>query len=147
MPTRHVYHPSSSAVTFSSTRTNGSAFVDGSLCTFHTPPHATISTIIRAAEKLYRVGQKKLGPQTRDHNSVKSGPIKNFFTEKFLGKFVVKCILKLLPHLAYVATLPCETLTPAKQATNDKLQGSVAAYLRCDGVVNNQLKKGLLLSE
>jgi len=34
----------------------------------------------------------------------------------------------------------------AKQAFNDKLQGSVAAYLRCSGVVNNQIKKGLLLS-
>jgi len=34
----------------------------------------------------------------------------------------------------------------AKQALNDKSQGSVAAYLRCDGVVNNQIKKGLLLS-
>jgi len=34
----------------------------------------------------------------------------------------------------------------AKQALNDKLQGSVAEYLRCGGVVNNQIKKGLLLS-
>jgi len=34
----------------------------------------------------------------------------------------------------------------AKQALNDKLQGSLATYLRCDGVVNNQIKKGLLLS-
>jgi len=34
----------------------------------------------------------------------------------------------------------------AKQALNDKLQGSIAAYLRCGGVVNNQLKTGLLLS-
>jgi len=34
----------------------------------------------------------------------------------------------------------------AKQATNDELQGSVATYLRCGGVVNNQIKKGLLLS-
>jgi len=33
-----------------------------------------------------------------------------------------------------------------KQAINDKLQGSVAAYLRCGGVVNIQIKKGLLLS-
>jgi len=40
----------------------------------------------------------------------------------------------------------CETLMSAKQASNDKLQGSVAAYLRCDVVVNNQIKKGLLLS-
>ena len=34
----------------------------------------------------------------------------------------------------------------AKQAINDKLQGSVATYLRYGGVVNNQIKKGLLLS-
>jgi len=34
----------------------------------------------------------------------------------------------------------------AKQAINDKLQSSVATYLRCGGVVNNQIKNGLLLS-
>jgi len=34
----------------------------------------------------------------------------------------------------------------AKQAIDDKLQGSVAASLRCGGVVDNQIKKGLLLS-
>ena len=34
----------------------------------------------------------------------------------------------------------------AKQAINDKLQCSVATYLRCVGVVNNQIKKSLLLS-
>jgi len=33
-----------------------------------------------------------------------------------------------------------------KQAMNDKLQGSVAIYLRCAGVINNQIRKGLLLS-
>ena len=33
----------------------------------------------------------------------------------------------------------------AKQAINDKWHGSVATYLRCDGVLN-QIKKGLLLS-
>jgi len=50
------------------------------------------------------------------------------------------------PHLAYVATLPREILMSAKQAINDKLQGSVATYLRCGGIINNQIKKGLLLS-
>ena len=54
--------------------------------------------------------------------------------------------IKLPPHVAYVATLPWETLMSAKQAANDKLQGSVAAYLRYGGVVNNQIKTGLLLS-
>ena len=34
----------------------------------------------------------------------------------------------------------------AKQVINDKLQGIVATYLRCGGVVNNQIKKDLLLS-
>jgi len=70
----------------------------------------------------------------------------NFFTERFLDKFVVKLILKIPSHLAYVATLFCETIISAKQAINDKLQGSVATYLRCGGVINNQIKKGLLLS-
>jgi len=67
---------------------------------------------------------------------------------RFLGKFAAKWILKIPPHLVYVATLPCETFTSAKQAINDKLQGtcSAAAYLRCGVVVNNQIKTGLLLS-
>ena len=34
----------------------------------------------------------------------------------------------------------------AKQAINDELQRSLATYLRRDGVVNNQIKKGLSLS-
>jgi len=63
---------------------------------------------------------------------------------RFLGKFVVKWILKIPLHLAYVAT--CETLMSAKQAINDKLQGSVATYLRCSVVVNNQIRKCFLLS-
>ena len=62
-------------------------------------------------------------------------------------KSAVKWILKIPLHLAYVATLPCETLLSAKQAINDKLHCSVAAYLRCSGVVNNQIKKGLLSLE
>jgi len=37
-------------------------------------------------------------------------------------------------------------INASKKALNDKLQGSVAAYLRCGGVVHNQIKKGLLLS-
>jgi len=84
--------------------------------------------------------------QSYGHNSVKSQPIYNFFTERFFGKFAVRYILKIPPHLAYVAKLPCETLMSAKQAINDKLRSSVAAYLSCGGVVNNQIKKRLSLS-
>jgi len=70
----------------------------------------------------------------------------NFFAGRFLGKLAVKWISKIPPHLTCVATLPCETLMSSNQAINDKLQSIVATYLRCDGVVNNQIKKGLLLS-
>jgi len=68
------------------------------------------------------------------------------FTGRFLGKFAVKWTLKVPSHLGYVATLLCEILMSAKQAINNKLQISVATYLRCRGVVNNQIKKGLLLT-
>jgi len=91
------------------------------------------------------VGQKTR-PQTHENNCQILTDFKNFFTVRFLGKFAVKWILKISPHLAYVATLPCETLMSAKQALNDKLQSSIATYLRCGGVVNNQIKNGLLRS-
>jgi len=71
---------------------------------------------------------------------------KNHFTESFFGKFVVNWMLKIPPYLAYVATLPCETLKSAEQASNDKLQGSVATYRMPGGVVNKQIESGLLLS-
>jgi len=78
--------------------------------------------------------------QKRGHRPIKK------ITGRFLGKFAVKWISKIPPHLAYVATLPCETLMSAKQVINDKLQGSVATHLWCGGVVSKQIKKGLLLS-
>jgi len=44
-----------------------------------------------------------------------SQPIFLKLTGRFHGKFVVKWILKIPPQLAYVATLPCETLMSAQQ--------------------------------
>jgi len=44
------------------------------------------------------------------------------------------------------STLPCETLMSQNKRLTTKLQGSVATYLMCGGVVNNQIKKCLLLS-
>ena len=50
------------------------------------------------------VGQKS-GPQTHDdHNSVKSLTMLKNVTGRFLGKFAVKWIFKITPHLIYVAT-------------------------------------------
>jgi len=90
------------------------------------------------------------GPKKRGHRLVtillsNLNRLKKF-TGRFLGKFSVKLILKVPPHLAYVVTLPCETLNSAKQAINDKLQGSVAEHLKCGDVFNDEIKKGLLLN-
>jgi len=66
---------------------------------------------------------------------------KNFLLQDFLVNLHFNGYQKIRPHLAYVATLPCETLMSAKQAINDKIQGSVTTYLRCGGVVDNKLSK------
>jgi len=50
-------------------------------------------------------------------------------------------MLKIPPRLAYVDILACETLMSAKEAINGKLQGSVAAYLRCGGLLITKLRK------
>jgi len=39
-----------------------------------------------------------------------------------------------------------ERQSQANAVINDKLQGTVVTYLSCGGVVNNQIKKGLLFS-
>jgi len=68
-----------------------------------------------------------------------------FFTG-FLGKFAVKSLLKIAPPCLHMLPHYLWNINVWKQAINDKLQNSVATYLRCVGVVNNQIKKGLLLS-
>jgi len=69
------------------------------------------------------------------------------FTEIFLSKFAVNWISKIPPHLA--SCMCCYTtsrnVNVSKTAINDKLQGSVATCLRYGGIVNNQMKKLLLL--
>jgi len=59
---------------------------------------------------------------------------------------LLSILLKITQLIAQIATLPCENFNDRKQAINDKLQASVSTYLRCGGVANNQVKKGLLLS-
>jgi len=88
----------------------------------------------------YRVGQKSGATDTWPKFLSHMNQLKKIFTGRLIGKFVVKWILKIPTHLVYVATLPCETLVSAKQVINYKLQGSVATYLRCSGVVNNQIR-------
>ena len=88
---------------------------------------------------------QKVGPQARDYSVkfIQSTRFKFFFRWKIPRKI---CSLMAIKH----PTAPCvccyTTLMSAKQAINDELQGSVATYLRCGGVVNNQIKKGSFLS-
>jgi len=65
---------------------------------------------------VYRVGQRKRGHRLMIIILSNLNRFTKKFTGRFLGKFAVKRILKIAPHLAYVATLPCETLLSAKQA-------------------------------
>jgi len=87
---------------------------------------------------LYRVG-KKWGHRLVTTILSILNRFNKFFTGRFPGKFAVKWMSKVPPHLAYVATLPCETLISAKQAINDKLHGSVATYFW--GVVGLSIPK------
>jgi len=63
-----------------------------------------------------------------------------FFVVRFLGKFVVKWLFKnpTIPCICCHATL--WNVNVRKQAVNDKLQSSVATYLRCGGFVNLPVK-------
>ena len=67
-----------------------------------------------------RVGQK-VKPQTHGHNLSNLSRFKTNFTRRFLGKFAVNWLLKIIPLVPYAR----------KRAINDKLQGNVATYLRC----------------
>jgi len=76
----------------------------------------------------------------------------NFFHSRFSDKFAANYFSKISPHLECVATLPCETLTSENErqsqtnvVISDKLQGSVATYLRCGGIVNNQILSSLFV--
>jgi len=86
--------------------------------------------------------------QTRGGNSANSQPtFKNFYA-RFSSKFAIKCLLKILPHVTCVATLPYETLMSENErqsktnaVNNDKLHGRVITYLRCGRIFNNQTQQ------
>ena len=100
---------------------------------------------VKTNDKLQQVKRNYIQAGPRGHRlmtiilSIRN-QFKNFFPVRFFDKFAVKWILKIPPHLAYVATLPYETLMSPKQANDDKLQGSVATYLRCTGLLITKLR-------
>ena len=74
-------------------------------------------------------------------------------TVRLSSKFAAKCLLKIPPHVICVAALPCETLMSENERqsqTNavikNKLLGTVSTRSRCCGIVNNQIKRNLLLN-
>ena len=76
------------------------------------------------------------GPKKRGHRLMtiilsNLNDLQNFFTGRFLGKFAVKLILNIPPHLAYVATQPCETLVSAKQAISSSFSSVLARCAKC----------------
>ena len=80
-------------------------------------------------------------------HSVNSHTDFHFFTERCYSKFAAKRLLKIPLHLICVAALRRGTLMsenerqlPINVVINDKLQGKVVTYLRCGGIVNNQLR-------
>ena len=71
----------------------------------------------------------------------------------FSSRFAAKYLLKIPPHVICVATLPCETVmsdnerqSQTVEVINDKLRGKVVTCLRCGGIINNRIKKRLLLN-
>ena len=76
-----------------------------------------------------------------------------FLTLTFSSKFAAKYLLNIPPHVICVATLPCETVmsdnerqSQTVEVINDKLRGKVVTCLRCGGIINNRIKKRLLLN-
>ena len=93
----------------------------------------------------YSAGQKKWGHKLVAIISSNHNRFSYFFTAGFFGKLAVSRLLKIRPLLACCHTA-LWNINVTKQAINDELQGSVATYVKCGGVVNNQIKKCLLLS-
>jgi len=92
---------------------------------------------------------------THGSNSVNSQPIFKMFSlsDYISSKFAAMYLLNIPPHPVCVAALPCETLTSENErrsqtnaVINDNLQSIVVTYLTCGGILNNQIKKGSLLS-
>ena len=69
----------------------------------------------------------------------------NFFTVRFFSKLATKPSIKYptQPHLVHQCQNERQLQT---NVTNDRSQSTVVTYLKCRGIVNNQMKKGLLLS-
>jgi len=95
----------------------------------------------------YLQGGPKTIPQTHVLILSNLNRFSKFFVKTIFSKFAVKYLLKIPPKSALCCQVCHTTLwnnNVTKQA--NRLQGCVATFLKCGGVVNNQINKGLLLS-
>jgi len=74
-----------------------------------------------------------------NRNQLKKNSPKDCLVNLQINRYTSNRTLHMLLH--YLVKHQCQ-----QKAINNKLQGSVATYLRCGGAVSNQIKKGLLLS-
>jgi len=89
---------------------------------------------------------KQATPQSHRRNSLNSKPICKIIHRKIPCQICIKVIVKNPTTIWICCHITLLNINVRKQAINDKLQGSVASYLRCGGVANDQIKKDLLLS-
>jgi len=65
--------------------------------------------------------------------------LKNVFTHRLINKLFLIWLFTTLPHLKYVATLPCNLSLMACFADINVSQGSVATYARCGRIFDIHL--------
>jgi len=90
-------------------------------CSSTKASHLTLSASLKPCHSFtdsLQVGPKKRGDRLITIILSNLNRLKKFFTGRFRSKFVIKRVLKIPSHLAYVATLPCETSMSAKQTIN-----------------------------
>ena len=76
--------------------------------------------------RIYNIhgGPRKLHTKTHGHKCQILTDFQNSLTARFCNKFAVKWLLRIPPHLAYVATLSCETIMSENKplTTNYKVE-------------------------
>jgi len=72
---------------------------------------------------------------------------------RFFSKYAAKYLWKIPRHIICICTQPCETLmlenkwqSQTNAVISDKLKSTVVTYSRFGGIINNQMKTGLLPS-
>jgi len=95
----------------------------------------------------YLQGGPKTIPQTHVLILSNLNRFSKFFAKTIFSKFAVKYLLK-IPLKSALCCQVCHTTLWNNNVTKqaNRLQGCVATFLKCGGVVNNQINKGLLLS-